>query len=64
MSDGGKGSRPRPYSVTHTEFDNSWERIFGKRNEKSSDTDTTSKTDKSSESGRMDVRELQRRNIG
>jgi len=27
----GKGSRPRPYSVSLTEFDNSFERIFGKK---------------------------------
>jgi hypothetical protein len=27
----GKGSAPRPFSVTHTEFANSFERIFGKK---------------------------------
>jgi len=31
MSDGGKGSAPRPYSISQTEFANNWEQIFGKR---------------------------------
>lgn len=26
----GKGSSPRPFSVTQKEFDNNWDRIFGK----------------------------------
>jgi len=30
----GKGSRPRPYSVTSQEFDEAWERIFGNKDEK------------------------------
>lgn len=32
MSDGGKGSSPRPFSVSYEEFGNSFERIFGKKN--------------------------------
>ena len=31
MSDDGKGSKPRPYSVSQEEFDNRWETIFGKK---------------------------------
>ena len=31
MLDGGKGSSPRPFSVTQEEFANSFELIFGKR---------------------------------
>jgi hypothetical protein len=31
MSDGGKGSSPRPYSVDQTTFANNWETIFGKK---------------------------------
>lgn len=31
MSDGGKGSIPRPFSVSHEEFSNSFEKIFGKK---------------------------------
>ena len=30
MSDGGKGSNPRPYSVSKQEFDNRWDNIFKK----------------------------------
>jgi hypothetical protein len=29
MSDGGKGSGPRPYSVSKKEYDDRWEAIFG-----------------------------------
>ena len=31
MSDGGKGSKPRPFSVSREEFANSFEKIFGKK---------------------------------
>ena len=31
MSDGGKGSAPRPYSVKFNDFDNSFDTIFGKK---------------------------------
>lgn len=31
MSDGGKGSAPRPLSVPKEEFDNRWDEIFGKK---------------------------------
>jgi hypothetical protein len=30
MSDGGKGSAPRPFSVSKEEFDNRWDNIFKK----------------------------------
>jgi hypothetical protein len=30
MSDGGKGSKARPYSVTHDEYSNRWDMIFGR----------------------------------
>ena len=30
MSDGGKGSKPRPLSVDRQIFDENWDRIFGK----------------------------------
>jgi len=29
MSDGGKGSKPRPISVTQQEYDTRWDTIFG-----------------------------------
>ena len=31
MSDGGKGSSPRPYSVSQDQFANNWDAIFGKK---------------------------------
>jgi hypothetical protein len=31
MSDGGKGSKPRPFSVPKEEYDNRFEAIFGKK---------------------------------
>jgi hypothetical protein len=31
MGDGGKGSNPRPFSVSQDEFANSFEKIFGKK---------------------------------
>ena len=33
MSDGGKGSSPRPFSVSREEFDNRWDNIFKKDKE-------------------------------
>ena len=30
MSDGGKGSNPRPFSVDTKTFENNWDTIFGK----------------------------------
>ena len=32
MSDGGKGSKARPFSVDRDTFDNNFDRIFGKKN--------------------------------
>jgi len=32
MSDGGKGSKPRPFSVDQETFENNFDRIFGKKN--------------------------------
>jgi hypothetical protein len=31
MSDGGKGSKPRPFSVDQKTFDNNWDTIFSKK---------------------------------
>ncbi len=30
MGDGGKGSKPRPFSVSQEVFDNNWDNIFKK----------------------------------
>lgn len=36
MSTGGKGSKPRPLSVPRKQFDDNWDRIFGKKQPKES----------------------------
>ncbi len=36
MSDGGKGSKPRPFSVDLKTFDTNWDNIFSKK-DKSAD---------------------------
>jgi len=30
MSDGGKGSKPRPFSISQQEYDNRWDNIFSR----------------------------------
>ena len=47
MSDGGKGSKPRPYSVSQAEYDSRWDAIFGRdlKDEKPSDAKQAEKTD-------------------
>ena len=44
---GGKGSAPRPYSVTQEEYDNRWDAIFGRKpaTEESLCGSTTADTD-------------------
>jgi len=34
MSDGGKGSAPRPFSVSNDEYANRWDAIFGRDKDK------------------------------
>jgi hypothetical protein len=31
MNEGGKGSRPRPFSIPKDQFDNNWDAIFRKK---------------------------------
>lgn len=40
MSTGGKGSKPRPLSVPRNQFEDNWDRIFGKKPKKSTGVDT------------------------
>ena len=35
MSDGGKGSNPRPFSVSHEEWTNRWDAIFQREKDSS-----------------------------
>ncbi len=37
MSDGGKGSSPRPFSVSKEEFDSNWNNIFKKKDKRNED---------------------------
>ena len=37
MSDGGKGSKSRPFGVDHDTFSSNWETIFGKKPPKDAD---------------------------
>ncbi len=40
MSDGGKGSKPRPFSVSNEDYANRWDAIFGRdKHESDSETD-------------------------
>lgn len=39
MSDGGKGSSPRPFSVSQEQFANNWDKIFGKKLSNNPDRD-------------------------
>ena len=39
MSDGGKGSSPRPYSVSQEKFSNNWDIIFGKNKKVQTDSE-------------------------
>jgi hypothetical protein len=46
MSDGGKGSKPRPFSISQQEYDNRWDNIFS-RDLKEEKTEDNSKTESS-----------------
>lgn len=41
MSDGGKGSKPRPYSVAQAEYDARWDAIFSRDLQDDSDDKVT-----------------------
>lgn len=41
----GKGSRPRPYSVSQSTFESNWDAIFGKKENKSQDDDKNTVND-------------------
>jgi hypothetical protein len=41
MSHGGKGSKPRPFSVSQREYDTRWDAIFGRDLKEEKQEDTT-----------------------
>jgi len=41
MSDGGKGSRPRPFSVSEQEYRTRWDAIFGRDQKEEDNTGVT-----------------------
>ena len=45
MSDGGKGSKPRPFSVSQQEWETRWDAIFGRDVKPAEDNTGTSKTE-------------------
>jgi outer membrane protein assembly factor BamE (lipoprotein component of BamABCDE complex) len=46
MSDGGKGSRARPLSVTQEQYDNRWDYIFRREKSKPADVEDNTGVDK------------------
>jgi len=42
MSDGGKGSKPRPFSVDQKTFDDNWDKIFKKEKDPLKEMDRVS----------------------
>ena len=45
MSDGGKGSKPRPFSVSQQEYDTRWDVIFSRDLKEDNDNTGTSKNE-------------------
>lgn len=50
MSDGGKGSKPRPLSVSDQEYADRWSAIFGKDSETDKPTRNNQETQQAQES--------------
>lgn len=49
MNEGGKGCKPRPFSVTQDEYDNRWDAIFNKNKEEKEETVEKTEEEKSKE---------------
>lgn len=58
MSDGGKGSAPRPFSVDQKTFDENFDRIFGKHEQRKQETDRADQQDSHGAGGEV-LHELQ-----
>lgn len=63
MSDGGKGSRPRPFSISQDQYSKNWENIFGSKNEKNLSVQSD-QTNQSFKQGNLDVSGLQKNSNG
>jgi hypothetical protein len=48
MSDGGKGSKPRPIEVPREKFNENWDNIFGKKVKDESSSDNSNNRSKNS----------------
>jgi len=49
MTDGGKGDRQRPLGVPISQFDKSWDEIFGKKEKKDGNLNVTIEADQDEE---------------
>jgi len=49
MNDGGKGSRPRPFSVAQEEYSKRWDMIFARDLKNDSEKESKSKSEESSD---------------
>jgi hypothetical protein len=59
MSDGGKGCKPRPFSVSQQVFDNNFDRIFGKKKQ-SSEQEAIDEISKLTAEGTLDDTEVKK----
>ena len=54
MGDGGKGSSPRPFSISQEEFGDRFEAIFGKKDKKPKEISTEKSKDSDNQSAKKD----------
>lgn len=54
MGDGGKGSRPRPFSVSQEEFGDRFDAIFGKKDKNPKEVPTEKSEDSDNQSAKKD----------
>lgn len=59
MSDGGKGSKPRPFSVSHDEWSNRWDAIFARDLETPEETPEETSKQETTDTKEKDAKDLQ-----
>lgn len=59
MSDGGKGSRPRPFSVTNEEYAKRWDAIFA-RDQEQEDIDFLQEIEQNKKTGLLTETEFKK----